>query len=60
LALRQIRTAREALAYPSVKLFSLRAFEAVGYLLADRDAPIVASLCAALDGLPLAIEIAAA
>jgi predicted ATPase/DNA-binding winged helix-turn-helix (wHTH) protein len=56
----EVRGASEALAYPSVELFALRALETADYQLADRDAGVVASLCEALDGLPLAIEIAAA
>jgi predicted ATPase len=55
-----VRTASEAMAYPSVELFALRAFETADYRLIDCDAYAVASLCRALDGLPLAIEIAAA
>jgi predicted ATPase/DNA-binding winged helix-turn-helix (wHTH) protein len=54
-----VQSATEALAYPSVKLFALRALETADYRLVDRDAHAVASLCEALDGLPLAIEIAA-
>ena len=53
-------TASEALAYPAVALFALRALEATDYLLGDDDAQVVAKLCETLDGLPLAIEIAAA
>ncbi|MES2033267.1 MAG: winged helix-turn-helix domain-containing protein [Pseudomonadota bacterium] len=50
-----------ALAYASVELFVERARAALGlYALADRDAPIVADICRELDGLPLAIELAAA
>jgi predicted ATPase/DNA-binding winged helix-turn-helix (wHTH) protein len=55
-----VRSASEALAYPSVELFAMRALEAADYRLVDRDARVVAKLCEALDGLPLAIEIAAA
>jgi predicted ATPase/DNA-binding winged helix-turn-helix (wHTH) protein len=56
----EVRNASEALVYPSVELFALRALETADYRLVDRDAHAVASLCEALDGLPLAIEIAAA
>jgi predicted ATPase/DNA-binding winged helix-turn-helix (wHTH) protein len=56
----KVRSASEAMLYPSVKLFALRAFEAADYRLIDSDAQATASLCEALDGLPLAIEIAAA
>jgi len=55
-----VQSAREALAYPAVELFALRALETADYQLVDGDAASVASLCKALDGLPLAIEIAAA
>jgi predicted ATPase/DNA-binding winged helix-turn-helix (wHTH) protein len=56
----EVRSASEALAYPSVELFALRALETADYRLVDGDAHTVASLCEALDGLPLGIEIAAA
>jgi predicted ATPase/DNA-binding winged helix-turn-helix (wHTH) protein len=56
----QVRSASVALAYPAVELFALRALDAADYQLIDRDVNAVASLCKALDGLPLAIEIAAA
>ena len=55
-----VRSRSEALAYPSVELFAFRALEMADYRLVDGDANAVARLCAALDGLPLAIEIAAA
>ena len=55
-----VRSASEVLAYPSVELFAVRALETADYRLIDADAAVVASLCEALDGLPLAIEIAAA
>jgi predicted ATPase/DNA-binding winged helix-turn-helix (wHTH) protein len=53
-------TACEALASPAVKLFMERAL-ASGYRpeLSDGDAPIVAKICERLDGIPLAIELAA-
>jgi predicted ATPase len=53
-------TAAEALEYPAVQLFMERA-EASGYVagLTDADAPIVAGLCRSLDGIALAIELAA-
>ncbi|NEJ11182.1 transcriptional regulator, partial [Rhizobium leguminosarum] len=46
--------------YPSVELFVQRAIESADYQLADADAPAIAALCDALDGLPLAIEITVA
>src|SRR5262249_15812369 len=52
-------TASEALAYPAVELFVTRAFEQTGYELSDTDAPSLASICRRLDGIPLAIELAA-
>jgi len=55
-----ITTAKEALLYPAVKLFATRALECANYQFSDSDASAVATLCSALDGLPLAIELAAA
>ena len=53
-------TAAEVLAFPSVELFRERAGAAVdGFELADVDVPAVAALCRRLDGIPLAIELAA-
>jgi predicted ATPase/DNA-binding winged helix-turn-helix (wHTH) protein len=53
-------TAMEALRYPAVQLFMERA-AASGYsaVLSDSDAPIVTRSCRRLDGIPLAIELAA-
>jgi predicted ATPase/DNA-binding winged helix-turn-helix (wHTH) protein len=53
-------TATEALRYPAAQLFMERA-EASGYgaELGDIDAPIVARICRRLDGIALAIELAA-
>jgi len=54
-------TAREALQSPAVQLFVERAGGALGGSgLTDADAPRVADLCRRLDGIPLAIELAAA
>lgn len=50
----------EALAYAAVELFVTRAHERSGYELAGDDVPIVADVCRLLDGIPLAIELAAA
>jgi predicted ATPase/DNA-binding winged helix-turn-helix (wHTH) protein len=53
-------TAAEALAFPSVQLFIERAAASSGdFELSDRDAPLVAAICRRLDGIALAIEIAA-
>ncbi|WP_394831571.1 helix-turn-helix transcriptional regulator [Pendulispora rubella] len=54
-------TAADALAYPAVDLFVQRARAGAGrFELQDADAPIVAAICRRLDGMPLAIEFAAA
>lgn len=53
--------AAEALTIPAVELFVERAAESLGeFELTDADAPIVAQICRRLDGIPLAIEFAAA
>ena len=54
------QTASAALAYPAVQLFMERA-AASGYraALSDSDAPLVATICRRLDGIALAIELAA-
>jgi predicted ATPase/DNA-binding winged helix-turn-helix (wHTH) protein len=49
----------QAMAFPAVALFVTRAQEASGYRLSDHDAPAVADICRRLDGVPLAIELAA-
>lgn len=52
--------AAEALAFPAVQLFVERAAASGGHFeLSDRDAPLVAAICRRLDGIALAIEIAA-
>jgi predicted ATPase len=54
-------TAAEAMAYPSVQLFIERAMANVDtYEFRDEDAPSVVNICRRLDGIPLAIEFAAA
>jgi predicted ATPase/DNA-binding winged helix-turn-helix (wHTH) protein len=53
--------AAQALAFPAIRLFVDRAAASgVRLVLSDADAATVASICAGLDGLPLAIEFAAA
>jgi predicted ATPase len=53
--------ASEALSYPAVQLFVERAMANVDtYEFGDEDAPAVADICRRLDGIPLAIEFAAA
>jgi predicted ATPase/DNA-binding SARP family transcriptional activator len=52
-------TLQELALEPSVELFRERA-SAVGTVLEPGDLPVVARICAAIDGLPLAIELAAA
>src|SRR5471032_3245278 len=51
--------ARAVQAYPAAQLFLERAGAAFGYTLDDADAPALASVCRQLDGLPLALELAA-
>jgi predicted ATPase/DNA-binding winged helix-turn-helix (wHTH) protein len=53
--------AAEALAFPAVQLFVERAVEnSDDFAFSDADVPLVADICRKLDGLPLAIEFAAA
>ena len=53
-------TASESLAYPAVRLFVERAAASgTGFELSDNDAPLVSQLCRELDGIALAIELAA-
>ena len=54
-------TAAEALGFPAVQLFVERAAATLDeFELTDADAPIVADICSRLDGIALAIELAAA
>ncbi|MBR0710311.1 ATP-binding protein [Bradyrhizobium liaoningense] len=50
----------QAVRFPAVQLFVRRAAEWSGYQFVNDDCEAVASICHALDGLPLAIELAAA
>ncbi|TMJ58304.1 MAG: transcriptional regulator [Alphaproteobacteria bacterium] len=54
-------SASDALRYSAVQLFNERASAAVdGFALADADVPAVLEICRRLDGIPLALELAAA
>ncbi len=54
------QTAHAVLRYPAVQLFVRRvAARAGGVVLTDEEAPFVAEMCRKLDGIPLAIELAA-
>ena len=54
-------TMARAMAYPSVQLFVERVqASAAGLALGDAEAPQIADICRRLDGIPLAIELAAA
>src|SRR6266700_7788764 len=56
-----VLTATQALSYPAVQLFVERASaRGTGFRLSDDDASAVTEICRKLDGLPLAIELAAA
>jgi predicted ATPase/DNA-binding winged helix-turn-helix (wHTH) protein len=53
-------TAKDALAYPAVQLFIERVASSIDrFELSDTDAPVVADICRKLDGIALAIELAA-
>ena len=53
-------TAAQALGFPAVQLFVKQATNTVhGFELTDTDAPIVAEICRSLDGIALAVELAA-
>jgi predicted ATPase/DNA-binding winged helix-turn-helix (wHTH) protein len=54
------QTAEAVLRYPAVQLFVERVTaRGASFFFSDREAPFVADLCRRLDGLPLAIELAA-
>ncbi|MHB0772682.1 ATP-binding protein [Bradyrhizobium sp. 5.13L] len=53
-------TVDQAVRFPAVQLFVRRAAEWSDYQFVDDDCEAVASICHSLDGLPLAIELAAA
>ena len=50
----------DILGYPAARLFADRAAAAAGFAVDEGTAPDVARICRALDGIPLAIELAAA
>lgn len=52
-------TVNEVMQFPAVDLFARRASEWADYELVDADCTAVVQICRALDGLPLAIELAA-
>ena len=55
-----VLSAQEARAYPAVEMFEDRAACALGgYQISDADAPYIAEICRRLDGIALAIELAA-
>jgi predicted ATPase/DNA-binding winged helix-turn-helix (wHTH) protein len=52
--------AEQAMEYPAIRLFAERAASVLGgFTLGDADVPYVARICASLDGIALAIELAA-
>lgn len=53
-------TTEQIAGYASVRLFLERARDAAGFVLTQANAGAVATICARLEGLPLAIELAAA
>ena len=52
-------TADEAMSFSAIRLFVARASSRTDYIFTDADAPTVAAICRRLDGIPLAIELAA-
>jgi predicted ATPase len=56
-----VLAAADALAFPAVYLFVERAIASLEtFVLTDPDVPVVVEICRRLDGIPLAIELAAA
>jgi predicted ATPase/DNA-binding winged helix-turn-helix (wHTH) protein len=56
----ETRDAATALSFSAIDLFVTRASEASGYEFVDTDFPTIIDICRRLDGIPLAIELAAA
>jgi non-specific serine/threonine protein kinase len=56
----EMPTAKQLLEFAAVRLFVDRASAAAGFSLTDQLAPAVARVCQRLDGIPLALELAAA
>lgn len=52
-------TAKQALDFSAIELFVARAGERGNFVLSDEDAPLVSAICHRLDGIALAIELAA-
>jgi predicted ATPase/DNA-binding winged helix-turn-helix (wHTH) protein len=53
-------TAEEAMTFPGIELFVERVAASLnGFVLTDADAPVVADICQRLDGIALALELAA-
>lgn len=57
---RRLPPVEELMDYEAVRLFSERAEAVSGFVLTEQNAPVVARVCRKLDGMPLAIELAAA
>ena len=53
-------TAADALSYSAIELFLDKATACASYQFTDEDVPVVSEICRRLDGIPLAIELAAA
>ena len=54
------RTSEDALKYPAIQLFLLRALEWTEFEFRPEQAAVISQICKSLDGLPLALELVAA